>query len=112
VGIGGGVLLITSGVFYLMRQSKINSLDTLCGNQDVCKPDAPVAQVNDEKSKLRTYNAVATITGIGGLAAVGVAVGLLVLDTKASKPQAATSLYINPAAPGANLAGLSLAGKF
>ena len=112
VGIGGGVLLITSGVFYLMRQSKINSLDTLCGNQDVCKPDAPVAQVNDEKSKLRTYNAVATITALGGLAAVGLAVGLLVLDTKASKPQAATSLYINPAAPGANLAGLSLAGKF
>jgi hypothetical protein len=112
VGIGGGVLLITSGVFYLMRQSKINSLDTLCGNQDVCKPDAPVAQVNDEKSKLRTYNALATITGLGGLAAVGVAVGLLVLDTKASKPQAATSLYINPAAPAANLAGLSLAGAF
>jgi hypothetical protein len=112
VGIGGGVLLITSGVFYLMRQSKISSLDALCGNQDVCKPDAPVAQVNDEKSKLRTYNAMATITGIGGLAAVGVAVGLLVLEPKPSKPQAATSLYINPAAPGANLAGLSLAGAF
>jgi len=112
VGIGGGVLLITSGVFYLMRQSKINSLDTLCGNQDVCRPDAPVAQVNDEKSKLHTYNAVATITGIGGIAAVGVAVGLLVLEPKASKPQAATSLYISPAASGANLAGISLAGAF
>lgn len=112
VGIGGGVLLISSGVFYLMRQSQINTLNTLCGGEGACKPGAPVDQVNNEKSKLNTYNALMTITGIGGIAAVGVAVGLLVLEPKPQKAPASTSLYINPAAPGANVAGVSLAGAF
>jgi hypothetical protein len=113
VGIGGGVLLISSGVFYLMRQSEINTLDSLCGgHQGQCNSDAPSDQINSEKKKLNTYNALMTITGIGGIAAVGVAVGLLLLEPKPQKPAATTSLYVNPAAPGANLAGLSLTGAF
>jgi hypothetical protein len=95
-----------------MRQSQINTLNSLCGGEGICKPDAPVDPVNNAKSKLNTYNALMTITGIGGIAAVGVAVGLLVLEPKAPKPQASTSLYINPGAPGANVGGMSLAGAF
>src|SRR5512142_1038173 len=50
IGIGGGVLLISSGVFYLMRQSQINTLNTLCGGEGDCRPGAPVDQVNHEKA--------------------------------------------------------------
>jgi hypothetical protein len=116
VGIGGGVLLVTSGVFFLMRQSEINTLNGLCGSGANCviQPGSGTTpdQVNHEKSKLGTYNAAMIVTGLGGLAAVGVAVGLLVLEPKAPKPQAATSLHINPIAPGANIGGVSLAGAF
>ncbi len=112
LGIGGGVLLVSSGVFYLMRQSQINTLNTLCGGPGECRADAPPDQVNHEKSKLNTYNALMTITGIGGVAAVGVAVGLLVLEPKPQKRQTTKNLYIHPAAPGANVAGFSLAGAF
>jgi hypothetical protein len=112
IGIGGGVLLVGSGVFYLMRQSQINTLNSLCGGPGECH-STEVDKVNHEKSKLNTYNALMTITGIGGLAAVGVAVGLLVLEPKTPKPQASsTSLYLDPAAPGANVGGMSLAGAF
>ena len=114
IGIGGGVLLVTSGVFFLMRQSEINTLNGLCGSGANCvfQPPTTSDQVNHEKSKLGTYNAAMIVTGLGGLAAVGVAVGLLVMEPKAPKPQAATSFHINPVAPGANVGGLSLAGAF
>ncbi len=51
------------------------------------------------------------ITVIGGAAAIGVAVGLIVLEPKPPKP-ASAGLFINPAAPGADVGGLSLAGVF
>ena len=92
IGIGGGVLLVSSGVFFLMRQSQINTF-------------------NSSQSNLYTYDALMKITVIGGIAAIGVAVGLIVLEPKPPKP-AAAGLFINPAAPGANVGGLSLAGAF
>jgi hypothetical protein len=110
IGIGGGVLLLSSGVFYLARQSEINTLNGLCGGT-TCWGTAPVDQVNSAKSKLNTYDALTKITFIGGIAAVGVAVGLIVLEPKPSKP-ATAGLYINPNAPGANVGGFSLAGAF
>lgn len=114
IGIGGGVLLVTSGVFYLMRQSQVNDLNSLCGGEGTCRlaPGATLDQVNSAKSKLNTYNSLTNITFLGGLAAVGVAVGLLVLESSPSaKPQTA-SWQLTPAAPGANLAGLSLTNAF
>lgn len=110
IGIGGGVLLLSSGVFYLMRQSQINTLNDLCGGSGECHTNDP-ANVNSHRSKLNTYDALMKITAIGGVAAVGVAVGLLVLEPKPQKP-ATAGLYINPAAPDANVGGLSLAGAF
>ena len=114
IGIGGGVLLVTSGVFFLMRQSQINTLNSLCGSGSQCElqQGATVDKVNHEKSKLGTYNAAMIVTGLGGLAAAGVAVGLILMEPKSPRPQAATSLYFNPAAPGANVGGMSLAGAF
>jgi hypothetical protein len=117
IGIGGGVLLVSSGVFYLMRQSQINTLNTLCpnsnGQQNVCPvlSAADFSKFNDSRGKLNTYNAMFVITGIGGIAAIGVAVGLILLEPKPQKP-ATAGLFINPAAPGANVGGLSLAGAF
>ena len=113
IGIGGGVLLVSSGVFFLMRQSQINTLNELCPNKSNC----PVlsaddhAKFNSSQSNLNTYDALMKITVIGGIAAIGVAVGLIVLEPKPPKP-AAAGLFINPAAPGANVGGLSLAGAF
>ena len=105
------MLLISSGVFFLMRQSQINTLNDLCGSSTNCRPTAPIDQVNSAKSKLNTYDAMFKITAIGGVAAVGVAVGLIVLEPKAPKP-ATAGLWIHPAAPGADVGGLSLAGAF
>ena len=111
VGIGGGVLLLSSGVFYLMRQSQINTLNDLCGGSGVCPNSVDPANVNNHRSKLNTYDALMKITAIGGVAAVGVAVGLLVLEPKPPKP-ATVGLFIKPAAPGADVGGFSLAGAF
>jgi len=112
IGIGGGVLLVSSGVFYLMRQSQINTLNTLCGGPGVCNPtQSNVDEVNNHKGKLNTYDALMKITAIGGVAAVGVAIGLIVLEPKPQKP-ATAGLFINPAAPGADVGGFSLAGAF
>ena len=94
----------------MARQSEINTLNGLCGGT-TCWGTAPVDQVNSAKSKLNTYDALTKITFIGGIAAVGVAVGLIVLEPKPSKP-ATAGLYINPNAPGANVGGFSLAGAF
>ncbi len=110
IGIGGGVLLVSSGVFFLARQSQINSLNDLCGST-TCPSTVNPDEVKSHKSKLNTYDALFKITGIGGVAAVGVAVGLIVLEPKAPKP-ATAGLWINPAAPGADVGGVSLAGAF
>jgi hypothetical protein len=114
IGIGGGVLLVSSGVFYLMRQSQINTLDSLCPDRSSCPVTLSADErrtVADSKSKLNTYNALSIITAVGGVAAIGVAVGLIVLEPKPPKP-ATAGLWINPAAPGADVGGVSLAGAF
>ncbi len=112
IGIGGGVLLVTSGIFFLMRQSQINTLNTLCGGSN-CPAMSPEdrSKFNSAQGKLNTYDALMKITVIGGVAAVGVAVGLIILEPKPQKPKS-LSLFINPAAPDANVGGLSLAGAF
>ncbi len=110
IGIGGGVLLASSGVFFLMRQSQINTLNTLCGGT-TCPSNVNVDEVNNHRSKLNTYDAIMKITAIGGVAAIGVAVGLIVLEPKPQKP-ATAGLFINPTAPGADVGGFSLAGAF
>ena len=110
IGIGGGALLLSSGVFFLMRQSQINTLDSLCGGKS-CPANVNVEEVNSHRGKLSTYDALMKITAIGGVAAVGVAVGLIVLEPKPPKP-ATAGFWINPAAPGANVGGVSLAAAF
>ncbi len=113
IGIGGGVLLVTSGVFFLLRSSQVNKLDQLCPNKSRCPDMDPgqLANFNDGKSKLSTYNAMTIVTLVGGVAAVGVAAGLLLLEPKPRKV-ATAGLFMTPSAPGANIGGFSLAGAF
>jgi len=113
-GVGAG-LFVFAGAFYLERQHQINSLNNICYLPNhSCPTDLTsdqLSQVNDHRSKLNTFDALTKITAIGGVAAVGVAVGLILLEPKAQKP-ATAGLTINPAAPGANVGGFSLAGAF
>ena len=113
IGIGGGVLLVSSGVFYLLRQSQVNKLDKLCPNRSNCPPmtASQLSDFNDGKSKLNTYNALSIITAVGGVAAIGVAAGLIILDSRQKKPTTAR-LFVSPSAPAADIGGLSLVAAF
>jgi len=111
VGGVGAASLLSSGYFYLKRQSQINTLNDLCGGSGQCPANVDAGQVNDHRSKLNTYDALMKITLIGGPILIAGAVVLLVFEPKLQKPTT-TGLHINPAAPGANVGGFSLAGAF
>ncbi|WP_438010485.1 hypothetical protein WME89_18685 [Sorangium sp. So ce321] len=102
-GIASGVV---GGVFLGLRAGTLSDLDALCGGDRSCPPSArPTAD------RGRLYTGVAEV-GIG-LGVAGVAAGIALLVTSrgggaAGVPRAA----VVPHAPGADLAGLSVAGRF
>lgn len=106
IGGVGVVSLGASGAFFLMRNSKINELDEVCGpSRSSCPPEAKTT--HDDAKR---FDLLSKITLGVGVVGVGVGVTLLVTGKKdSSKP--ATGLRLVPAAPSAD-AGLSLSARF
>lgn len=110
---GGGASVIVSAIFIGLRAGTISDLNAACGGTSSCpKSSSSIAD------KGKTYTGVAEITmlaGVGGLAA-----GIIWIATAGpSKPPAEPTARVGGArvalrtsSPGADRAGLSLAGSF
>jgi hypothetical protein len=81
VGGAGAATLLTSGVFFALRQS------TLSGLEDSCKGGVCPTSERSAYSRLKTYHYASIVTLGVGVAAVGTAAVLLVLDARAAKKQ-------------------------
>ncbi len=108
VGVGAASLA-ASGVFYLLRQGKVSSLQDACGSDYHCsEAERPVYD------SARTYNTLTNVTlGVGVL---GVGVGTVLLLTS-KKPSRSTSSATHPASSprvgvGLHPSGVTLAGRF
>lgn len=79
VGGAGAATLLASGVFLVLRQS------TLSGLEDACRGDVCPTSERGAYSRLKTYHYASIVTFGVGVAAVGTAAALLVLDARAKK---------------------------
>ncbi|XXT23716.1 hypothetical protein WME94_19445 [Sorangium sp. So ce429] len=123
VALGAGIASgVVGGVFLGLRAGTLSDLDALCGGDRSCPPSArPTAD------RGRLYTGVAEV-GIGlGVAGVAAGVALLVTSSRgaaAAEPRAGAAAArqsagagvpraaVVPHAPGADLAGLGVAGRF
>jgi len=119
VGGAGIAALAVSGVFFILQRNKDSELQDLCGKDHDCDNSDPRPLTAEEKdaannmySKLKTYSTVAQVSAVGGIVAIGVAGVLLLTEPKPQGPTATTGLFLAPAAPGADLAGLSFNSRF
>jgi len=111
VGGIGVAALAGAGLFALKRSSIKSDLDGVCSGDP---PSCPADQ-EDAISSGRTYTTLTNVFMIVGIVGVGAGVVLWVTAPKKDKdtaPPAAASIKLVPSSPGANLAGLSLAGAF
>ncbi|HEY0464850.1 MAG TPA: hypothetical protein VGC79_11600 [Polyangiaceae bacterium] len=106
IGGVGIASLIGSGVLFALRQSTLKDLEDQCGpNHDACPSSAA-----GDYSNLKLYNVTSQVALGVGVACVGTAVTMLVLQGKHSKA-ATTGMTLLPSAPN-SLAGVSWAGRF
>ena len=108
VGGVGVAALVTSGVFFALRQATASELDKDCPNHNQCP------QSNEPTyDRLKTYNVATWVMGAIGLAGVGTAAVLILTEKKpqAKKSDEAAGLRLRPSAPGA-LAGVELDYRF
>ncbi|XXY48681.1 hypothetical protein WME91_52625 [Sorangium sp. So ce269] len=123
VALGAGIASgVVGGVFLGLRAGTLSDLDALCGGDRSCPPSArPTAD------RGRLYTGVAEV-GIGlGVAGVAAGIALLVTSSRgaaAAEPRAGAAAArrsagggvlraaVVPHAPGADLAGLGVAGRF
>ncbi len=104
IGGVGIASLISSGVLFGMRQKTLSDLEDQCGSDHVCPSSAA-----GDYSNLKTYNVTAQVALGVGVACVGTAVTMLVLQRKHAAPKSGMTLL--PSAPN-SLAGVSWAGRF
>jgi hypothetical protein len=106
IGGVGVASLISSGVLFGLRQSTLSDLEDQCGpNHDACPSSAA-----DDYSNLKLYNVTAQVALGVGVACVGTAVTMLLLQRKHTPP-ASARMTLLPSAPN-SLAGVSWAGQF
>jgi hypothetical protein len=106
IGGVGVASLAASGVFFLMRQGKLNELDDKCPDGQCPSDDSSLKGTYDDA---KTYNTLSMVTGVVGVVGVGVAVTWLLTQKSPAKPK--TGWQLTPAAPHAE-AGMSLIGQF
>jgi hypothetical protein len=99
VGGVGVASLISSGVFFALRQATSSELDKDCPNPDAC-PESNKPTYN----RLKTYNAAMFVTAGVGVACIGTAVVLILTE---KKPKKVAGFRLTPSAPDA-LAGMSV----
>jgi hypothetical protein len=105
----GGVGIATlagAGVLFALRQATYAELKKACPDRNAC-PESN----RDTYNRLKTYNVVTPIVALVGVAEIGVATMLIVLEKKPKTEPEKSGLFVKPAAPGA-LAGLSLDYRF
>lgn len=101
VGVAG---LAAGGVFFLMKNGKVNELEDACGPSGNQCPPEKQSTYDDAK----TYN---TLSMVGlGVGVVGIGVAATLLLTQKSEPQK-TGLFVAPAV-GPRAGGLSAYGRF
>src|SRR6188768_1136218 len=106
IGGVGIASLIGSGVLFGLRQSTLHDLEAQCGpNRDQCPSSAA-----GDYSNLKVYNVTSQVALGVGVACVGTAVTMLLLQRKPA-PDAHAGLTLLPSAPN-SLAGVSWAGRF
>jgi hypothetical protein len=117
IGGVGAIALINAGVFYLLRRGKDSDLQELCGSDRDCTNADPRPLVGDEVGRsrdmynhMKTDSTVMSVSAVTGLLALGAAGTWYFLDTK--QQHASTAWTMHTAAPGADLAGLSLSKHF
>jgi hypothetical protein len=106
IGGVGIASLVGSGVLFALRQSTLHDLEAQCGpNRDQCPSSAA-----GDYSNLKLYNVTSQVALGVGVACVGTAVTMLVLQKKHAPP-ASAGMTLLPGAPN-SLAGVSWAGRF
>lgn len=106
IGGVGIASLIGAGVLFSMRQSTLHDLEDQCGpNHDACPSSAA-----GDYSNLKLYNVTSQVALGVGVACVGTAVTMLVLQRKHA-PASTAAMTLLPSAPN-SLAGVSWAGRF
>ncbi|HET7540846.1 MAG TPA: hypothetical protein VFK05_13275 [Polyangiaceae bacterium] len=106
IGGVGVASLIGSGVLFALRQSTLHDLEAQCGpNRDQCPSSAA-----GDYSNLKLYNVTSQVALGVGVACVGTAVTMLVLQRKHAPP-ARAGMTLLPSAPD-SVAGVSWAGRF
>jgi hypothetical protein len=105
IGGTGVAFLVAGGVLFALREATAADLEDKCPNPQAC-PESN----RDTYDRLKFYSWSAPVaTGIG-VAGIGVAVTMILLEKK-PKAEPATGLTLLPSAPNA-FAGASLAGRF
>ena len=129
VGGAGAASLVTSGVFFLLLQSKTSDMEKICGDDGTCRNDAlSPSQLSRAKSlngNIATYYYLTLVTGGLGVAGLGAGAYLYYRSTqqhdekkppepvKPEDPRESDFVWrIDPVAPGADVAGLSFVGSF
>src|SRR3954464_12979423 len=106
IGGVGIASLIGAGVLFSMRQNTLHDLEDQCGpNHDACPSSAA-----GDYSNLKVYNVTSQVALGVGVACVGTAVTMLVLQRKHAAP-AKAGMMLLPSAP-SSLAGVSWAARF
>ncbi|HVY27007.1 MAG TPA: hypothetical protein VHB79_10660 [Polyangiaceae bacterium] len=102
VGGVGVASLLASGVFFYLRQQKINDLDKSCPNR-IC----PSHAYDADRDAGKTYTLIADVTLAVGVAAVagGVVLVLTSRPSSGSGPEPGPSVALAPALGGAQLLG-------
>jgi hypothetical protein len=106
VGGVGVAALVSSGVFFALRQASSAELDRACPDHSHC-PESNKPTYD----RFKTYNAAWITTAVVGVGCVGTAVYLILTEKKPKKSANARGLSITPSAPAA-LAGVELDYRF
>lgn len=91
IGGAGVASILASGVFFALRQSSLSELDDQCPSRRNCDPSL---QGENDRMKLYHYGSLATL-GVG-VAALGTAATLLMLENKEKPPQEQAHLTVYP----------------
>lgn len=105
IGGVGVASLIGSGVLFALRQTTLSDLEKKCENL-TCPSSA-----SGQNQNLKVYNVAAQVTLGVGIAGVGTAVALLIIQKKHAQPAPTSGFTVVPSAPN-SVAGMSLAGHF
>jgi hypothetical protein len=102
---GGGLLAVGSGVFFILHDNAVSTVNADCPNQRC--PASQETSIDGTESNARTYEAVSI--GLIAASALAIGGGVVLLATAPRSPSA--SMSVTAGAPGAP-AGLSLHGEF